>query len=297
MSQQPSDTWSQFQNDVQDLLRQLNLPQTGTGVPRSTASGWLNTNRIVGWDNIGQKVIEPALQRRANTSFLDALTPPEWAQADWWQRRWTSLNEAEQRRVDQAQRPDQQPSPPGASRASEEARPTPGPHEDRNRRLLILALACVGLIIAGAAFWAVSSDSSPTPGPTTPTPRPDQTATTSFSPAPSDSPTITATPPTVGPASGRTVDEIADNRKGIKVFKDAFGTPSTFQDIPFNTVIPVACWTRNNSDMRSLANGLYLIGAGPWKGGYAPSDTFANGDPVGGAGNTTRDPNVPDCHP
>lgn len=89
--------------------------------------------------------------------------------------------------------------------------------------------------------------------------------------------------------------EITDNHAGTPVFGDpSGGAASSNSNIDYDTAVQVACWAPNTSQMSSI-NAFYLIETAPWKGDYAPADTFANGDPVGQPGGTVIDPNVPEC--
>ncbi|MFD4738447.1 hypothetical protein ACFWNQ_13915 [Streptomyces virginiae] len=97
------------------------------------------------------------------------------------------------------------------------------------------------------------------------------------------------------PPGGRTVQETAANRNGTPVFADARGATAAKERIPYATTVPVSCWTENASGMASV-NAFYLIADGPWKGLFAPANTFANGDPLGTQGGSHDiDPKVAKC--
>jgi hypothetical protein len=79
------------------------------------------------------------------------------------------------------------------------------------------------------------------------------------------------------------------------VFSNAQGgAVSQDERIPYDIHVDVKCWVPNESSMSSV-NAFYLIETVPWRGDYAPANTFANGDPVGQPGSTAIDAAVPEC--
>jgi hypothetical protein len=172
---------------------------------------------------------------------------------------------------------------------------TPEP-ENKGNPYLLAVIPVIGVIAAGviAAYAALHKDGSPSPTPTPTGSSRSATATSSASPGVrSATPVTTTSPPNTG-VTGPQHTEIADNHNGTKVFADASGSDGGFPDISFGTRVKVACFAANTSSMSSI-NGFYLIKTSPWENGYAPANTFANGDPLGGPGNTERDPKVPNC--
>jgi hypothetical protein len=98
-------------------------------------------------------------------------------------------------------------------------------------------------------------------------------------------------------ATGPTHPEVAANRLGTPVFRDPQGAavpPQVPASIPYLTEVQVRCKVRNTSAMTSVSY-WYLLADGPWRGMYAPSDTFANGDPIGTTGSHNVDTKVPEC--
>ena len=107
---------------------------------------------------------------------------------------------------------------------------------------------------------------------------------------------VTGSGGSVVPA-GPTHSEVAANRRGTQVFRDPQGAavpPPVPASIPYLTKVQVRCKVRNTSAMTSVSY-WYLLADGPWRGMYAPSDTFANGDPIGTIGTHNVDTKVPDC--
>lgn len=88
--------------------------------------------------------------------------------------------------------------------------------------------------------------------------------------------------------------EIAGNHKGVRTFADPDGTVSTVGAIPFGTTVDVSCVAPNQSGMGSI-NAFYRVETEPWRGTYAPANTFTNGDELGTAGTHDLDPAVPPC--
>lgn len=94
-----------------------------------------------------------------------------------------------------------------------------------------------------------------------------------------------------------TYTETVDNVNGAAVFRNPSGADITVPGstrIPYRTQVQVQCWALNESDLLSV-NAFYLIQTKPWTGTWAPANTFANGDPVGKAGTTAIDPQIPRC--
>jgi hypothetical protein len=91
-----------------------------------------------------------------------------------------------------------------------------------------------------------------------------------------------------------TFTEVAYNRSGTPLFSDpGFHPVGDGARIPFGTTVEVRCKVMDASGMASVT-AWYLIDSEPWRGLYAPSDTFLNGDD-GPSGTTWVDPRVPDC--
>lgn len=124
--------------------------------------------------------------------------------------------------------------------------------------------------------------SSPASGASTPTSQPTGVG------QPSTAPTIV--PPV---HAGPTFEEIAANRRGTMVFPDNVGG-ALRTTIPYETTVQVECWVTNRSDMTSI-NAFYRVVAPQEFRGYAPANTFANGDQLGTNGPTQLDPKVPRC--
>jgi hypothetical protein len=85
--------------------------------------------------------------------------------------------------------------------------------------------------------------------------------------------------------------EKADNHLNTDVFRDPEGDAVTRGPafIRYGTWVLVKCWAPNKSTMGSI-NDFYLVETPPWRGEYAPANTFLNGDTAG-----ARDPDVPKC--
>jgi hypothetical protein len=106
-----------------------------------------------------------------------------------------------------------------------------------------------------------------------------------------------ATPTTSPPRPSTTADpgklykEKTDNHLGTDVFRDPMGDAVADGpvSIPFGTQVVVRCWAPNESGMGSI-NAFYLVETSPWKGEYAPANTFLNADTTG-----ALDPDVPQC--
>jgi hypothetical protein len=151
----------------------------------------------------------------------------------------------------------------------------------RRRKITITLLPAVGgLILAGAIGGAIGHV---VPG--------------SGSPPRASAASAATTPSSSSPAAPTptgAVTEIADNRNGVAVFADPTGAAVDAPRIPFATHVQVACVAPNESGIVSI-NAFYLIETPPWKGVYAPADTFANGDSVGAPGSTNIDPAVTPC--
>jgi hypothetical protein len=110
-------------------------------------------------------------------------------------------------------------------------------------------------------------------------------------------------PPASSPRAGSTVpagstfSEVAANRRGTPVFRDPQGAAVPLHvpaSIPYLTKVQVRCKVRNTSAITSVSY-WYQLADHPWRGMYAPSDTFANGDPIGTIGTHNVDTKVPDC--
>ncbi|WP_341716552.1 toll/interleukin-1 receptor domain-containing protein [Micromonospora sp. FIMYZ51] len=93
---------------------------------------------------------------------------------------------------------------------------------------------------------------------------------------------------------GGTTVQLTDNRAGTPVFSDVNGTPADAARIPFGTSVHVSCKVRNTVGGMTSVLYWYRLES-EWRGLYAPSDTFANGDVPGTGGSTRVDANVPDC--
>jgi hypothetical protein len=78
---------------------------------------------------------------------------------------------------------------------------------------------------------------------------------------------------------------------GTDVFSDFEGDAVTGgpESIQFGTHVLVKCYAPNESTMGSI-NAFYLVETPPWKGEYAPANTFLNADTTG-----SLDPKVPKC--
>lgn len=99
----------------------------------------------------------------------------------------------------------------------------------------------------------------------------------------------------VAAAMPATYVEVAGNRNGSKLFADPSATPAAGGGVlPYLTQVRVTCKAPNGSQLRNTTH-FYRIWSRPWRGLYAPADTFANGDPIGTPGPTVVDPAVPDC--
>jgi hypothetical protein len=110
---------------------------------------------------------------------------------------------------------------------------------------------------------------------------------------------VSAAPGTRGSVvpAGPTHTEVAANRRGTPVFGDAQGAavpPQVPASIPYLTEVQIRCKVKNTSAMTSVTY-WYELASEPWRGMYAPSDTFANGDPIGTVGTHNVDTEVPDC--
>jgi hypothetical protein len=177
--------------------------------------------------------------------------------------------------------------------------PVPGPEaelgKDRPRGWRVWSTAvkaavitATGVVVAAlitAAVALANAPSRPTdpavdgtttaPGPTAPLP--DSTAPATTSAMPTD-----------------TFDEVAANHRGTPTFADTAGGTSTAGSIPFGKHVEVSCQAPNLSGMASI-NAFYKVETAPWKGLYAPANTFANGDVLGSNGSHDIDPSVPAC--
>ncbi len=95
-------------------------------------------------------------------------------------------------------------------------------------------------------------------------------------------------------ATAGTLIEIAANHRGSSTFTDPGGAASNAGSIPFGTHVAVSCQAPNLSGMSSI-NAFYKVETEPWKGLYAPANTFANGDVLGSNGTHDIDTAVPQC--
>jgi hypothetical protein len=111
------------------------------------------------------------------------------------------------------------------------------------------------------------------------------------SPAASDSEATNASPAVQPNSSGKLHTEETYNHLGTDVFSDPAGAAVSRGPafIPFGTNVQVKCYARNESTMTSI-NDFYLVETPPWKGEYAPANTFLNADTTG-----SLDPKVPRC--
>jgi hypothetical protein len=109
------------------------------------------------------------------------------------------------------------------------------------------------------------------------------------------SPTGIASSPSVSAITDVSPDKLyteeAYNHLGTDVYSDQFGDAvvSGPVSISFGTYVKVQCWARNESGMGSI-NAFYRVETPPWKGEYAPANTFLNADTP-----TALDPHVPEC--
>lgn len=115
-------------------------------------------------------------------------------------------------------------------------------------------------------------------------------------PSASVSASVPPAEPASAPSSSRALTgglhwEIADNHLGTDVFSDPMGdaVASGPAKIQFGTHVLVKCWAPNKSTMGSI-NAFYLVETSPWKGEYAPANTFLNAGP-----NSNLDPHVHEC--
>jgi hypothetical protein len=159
--------------------------------------------------------------------------------------------------------------------------------------LVPIAVALIGAVGAiAAAVIPGRTDGSPTPPSTTPTSSTASVRASASSvgittgPAPTSSVSVSAKG-----SPGKLHWEETYNHLGTDVFSDNYGDAVTSgpESIPFGTWVQVKCWAPNNSGMGSI-NVFYLIETSPWKGDYAPANTFLNGDTSG-----DLDPKVLEC--
>ncbi|MET7708922.1 toll/interleukin-1 receptor domain-containing protein [Micromonospora sp. NPDC005413] len=95
--------------------------------------------------------------------------------------------------------------------------------------------------------------------------------------------------------SGSTTIQLTDNGLGTPLYVDTAGTPSAHARIPVGTEVRISCKVRNTVAGMSSVMYWYRIESEEWRGQYAPSDTFANGDTPRTGGTTRVAENVPDC--
>jgi hypothetical protein len=172
----------------------------------------------------------------------------------------------------------------------------PGPAKKKGRWpmavLVPIAVALIGAVGAiAAAVLPGRTDGNATPPSATPTSStapvraPSSSASTATGPAPAPSVSVPAK------ASGQLHWEETYNHLGTDVFSNNYGDAvvSGAGSMPFGTWVQVRCWAPNDSGMGSI-NVFYLIETSPWKGDYAPANTFLNADTSG-----DLDPKVPEC--
>ncbi|MEU1704816.1 hypothetical protein ABZ478_05355 [Streptomyces sp. NPDC005706] len=159
--------------------------------------------------------------------------------------------------------------------------------------VVVALIGAIGAILAAVLPSALSDDEAKSPAGESPSAAAPHTGSANPSGPGSAgvSPTGTSTE-----SARRTWKEIADRNDGVPVFSSASGANAEGRNrIPLGTEVPVSCVAVNRSGMASV-NAWYVIADGPWKGLYAPANTFANGDPVGEQGGThTIDVAVPRC--
>lgn len=161
--------------------------------------------------------------------------------------------------------------------------------------VIAAAIGAGGVIIAAVIAGVVNLTVAPK-SPTTPAPAP----ATASAPAPVAGSGTTAVGAKTADArpesSGK--EEYADNRAGSPVFHDVGGGSvgsSVPGRIPFGTRVIVECKAPNRTGISSITALYRLSFPDPWVGLYAASDTFTNGDPLGGPGATNVDSAIPDC--
>jgi hypothetical protein len=182
--------------------------------------------------------------------------------------------------------PGHQESPAGAERSG--ARP-----RRRWPAQIIAAWIGAGAVVVAAVIgatvnlWGSHGGGSPVESNT-----PSTSSTGSVtSPAASDSATSIARPVVRPKPSGKLYTEETYNHLGTDVFSDPAGAAVSSGPafIPFGTNVLVKCYAPNESTMTSI-NDFYLVETSPWKGEYAPANTFLNADTTG-----SLDPKVPKC--
>lgn len=143
--------------------------------------------------------------------------------------------------------------------------------------------ALIALIIVAATF-TTACDPAKLGGSSTPAPA---TVATSEKGSHHQAPTSTKV--------AKTYDEVADNHRGVQVFPDTAGS-APIAVLRFGTHVQVECWAENESGMSSINAFYKIVSVGSnGESGYAPANTFANGDKLGEAGSTQIDPRVPKC--
>jgi hypothetical protein len=184
---------------------------------------------------------------------------------------------------------DDEPSPPGQPEET---------HNKSKRTIVVAVVVPIAVALIGAVGVIVAAvlpgrtDPSPTPpsatqtSSTAPVRASASSAGTTTGPAPTPSVSVPAKA-----SPGKLHWEETYNHLGTDVFRDDYGDAVTSgpESIPFGTWVQVKCWAPNNSGMESI-NVFYLVETSPWKGGYAPANTFLNGDTSG-----DLDPKVPEC--
>ena len=149
------------------------------------------------------------------------------------------------------------------------------------------AVVVAAVIGATVNLWGTQSGGSPKQSSTPPV----SSTGSVTSPAASDSETTVASPAVHPNSSGKLYTEETYNHLGTDVFSDPAGAAvsSGPGSIPFGTNVQVKCYAPNESTMTSI-NDFYLVETSPWKGEYAPANTFLNADTTG-----SLDPKVPKC--
>ncbi|MGD0555418.1 MAG: hypothetical protein ABSA93_10615 [Streptosporangiaceae bacterium] len=145
----------------------------------------------------------------------------------------------------------------------------------------ILAVVAILEVVANLSYPSPMSDTAP-----------QGQSGSMFYPDPPRPPTWYPTPITTpAAAAGTLYTEVTDNHLGTDVFQDPEGDAVTSGPaaIPYGTRVGVKCWAPNESGMGSI-NAFYLLETPPWKGDFAPANTFLNADTAG-----SIDPNVPEC--
>jgi hypothetical protein len=153
--------------------------------------------------------------------------------------------------------------------------------------IVIVVLVGIGVLGVASAYALANWPGNGAPGLDSPGPTPPARQTWG--------PTASS-PTSPGPdVSGSTTTQLTDNGVGTPLFVDTAGTPSAHKRIPVGTEVRVSCKVRNTVAGMSSVLYWYRIESEEWRGQYAPSDTFANGDVPRTGGSTRVAANVPDC--